>query len=60
MNSFTLPCGCVILYDLDNIGDYGYGGEIVDRYEISEAKFESNCRAHTRQPADDISFGLAF
>lgn len=50
MNSFTLPCGCVILYELSNVGEYGYGGEI---WEITEGRLEATCRDHTRPPSPE-------
>lgn len=60
MDNHTLLCGCTIQYQIENVGEYGWGGEIVDRWQISAATLIATCLDHTRHHPDDIAFGLAF
>lgn len=43
---FHMACGCVLRYDLENVGDYGYGFEIVDKWEIKQAELTKPCSEH--------------
>ncbi|AFM54950.1 hypothetical protein FGG51_gp045 [Mycobacterium phage Astro] len=45
-DSFTMPCGCVIDYEIEEYWDYGYGGEIVERYDLSNAQMNAPCAQH--------------
>ncbi|ASR77162.1 hypothetical protein KIV66_gp55 [Mycobacterium phage MyraDee] len=46
MDEFQMPCGCYILYELDEVWDYGYGGEVIDRQVLGAAHMSAPCRQH--------------
>lgn len=49
---FHMPCGCILRYDLANVGDYGYGFEVVDHWELTSVVFDKTCEEHGGSPAE--------
>lgn len=45
-DSFTMPCGCVIDYELEEYGDYGYGGETCWTWRLDKAQMNAPCSRH--------------